>query len=183
MAFRGIRLMNVLRDNFQFLNYDFTKILEEQLEGIATGKANYKTLLGAVQKRLLGELDAFKAKVPVEFPCPKCSRGLILNPAKNKKSSPWWGCSGYNPDESGCDYMAEDADGKPGKTSGPVLSEFACTGCGKPLIHRVKEGQGGWSFFGCSGHKDGCQLSFPDKDGEPDLTAPRKPKAKAEADS
>lgn len=183
MAFRGIRLMNVLRDNFQFLNYDFTKILEEQLEGIATGKANYKTLLGAVHKRLQTELTAFQVKVPVEFPCPKCSRGLILNPAKNKKSSPWWGCSGYNQDESGCDYMAEDADGKPGKPSGPVLTEFACTGCGKPLIHRVKEGEGGWSFFGCSGHKEGCLLSFPDKNGEPDLTSPRKPKAKAEADS
>ncbi|MGP5486421.1 type I DNA topoisomerase [Pseudomonas helleri] len=181
MAFRGIRLMNVLRDNFQFLNYDFTKILEEQLEGLATGKANYKNLLGAVHKRLLGELEAFKAKVPVAYPCPKCSRGLTLNPAKNKKSSSWWGCSGYTQDDSGCDYMAEDADGKPGKTSGPILTEFACTGCGKPLIHRVKEGEGGWSFFGCSGHKNGCQLSFPDKNGEPDLTAPRVPKAKAEA--
>lgn len=183
MAFRGIRLMNALRDNFQFLNYDFTKILEEQLEGIATGKANYKTLLSAVDKRLNTEIAAFKTKVPVEFPCPKCSRGLVLNPAKNKKSSPWWGCSGYSPDENGCDYMAEDADGKPGKPSGPVLTEFSCTGCGKPLIHRVKEGEGGWSFFGCSGHKEGCQLSFPDKNGEPDLSSPRKPKAKAGAES
>lgn len=183
MAFRGVRLMNVLRDNFQFLNYDFTKILEEQLEGIATGKANYKTLLAAVHKRLQTELAAFKAKVPVEFPCPKCSRGLILNPAKNKKSSPWWGCSGYEADNSGCDYMAEDVDGKPGKPSGPVLTEFMCTGCGKPLVHRVKAGEGGWSFFGCSGHKEGCVLTFPDKDGEPDLSSPRMPKAKAEADS
>ncbi|WP_116893159.1 type I DNA topoisomerase [Pseudomonas savastanoi] len=182
MTFRGIRLMNVLRENFQFLNFDFTRILEEQLEGIATGKAHYKTLMAAVHKRLAAELDLFKSKVPVEFPCPECSRGLVLNPPKKKKGSAWWGCSGYNPEEKGCDYMAQDEDGKPGKRSGPVLTEFMCADCGKPLIHRTKEGEGGWSFYSCSGAPDGCVLTYPDKDGEPDLKAPRRPKPKPDSD-
>jgi DNA topoisomerase I len=123
--------MNVLRDNFQFLNYDFTKFWKNSLRVLRPAKQITKTSWAQYINACLASWEVFKAKVPVAYPCPKCSRGLTLNPAKNKKSSSWWGCSGYTQDDSGCDYMAEDADGKPGKISGPVLTEFACTGCGK----------------------------------------------------
>lgn len=173
---RGNRLINVIRANFKFIEFDFTKILETQLEAIATGKQTYKSLLGIVHKRLSDEINEFKSKVKVLHPCPKCGRGLLFNPA-TKKGSAWWSCSAYDPEGEGCDYHAQDADGEPGKAStGPTMTEYACGSCGKPLVHMVKEamdGEGGWQFFSCSGYKQGCKQSYPDREGQPDLTAPR----------
>lgn len=53
----------------------------------------------------------------------------------------------------------------------PALStQFACKTCGKPLVHRTKPGKNGYNFWGCSGYKDGCKTSYPDKSGKPDYT-------------
>lgn len=49
-------------------------------------------------------------------------------------------------------------------------SQFTCKTCGKPLIHRTKPGKNGYNFWGCSGYKDGCKTSYPDKSGKPDYT-------------
>lgn len=170
---RGQRLVKALQGRFKFIEYDFTRIAEEQLEAIEEGKTPYKGLISLIHGKLVTEIKEFKTSHPVAYPCPKCSRGLVLNLPKKKKDSAWWGCSGYLPDGSGCDYAAEDAEGSPGKSRAPDLTEFDCGSCGKPLIHRIKEGEGGWSFFSCSGFKDGCKQSYPDKEGQPDLASPK----------
>jgi DNA topoisomerase I len=176
---RGDRLIKVLKGNFKFLEYDFTRILEQQLEGVASGKTPYKGLVALIHDRLVGEIKEFKQNNPVQYPCPKCGRGLILNPGKKKKDAAWWGCSGYKSEDEaeGCDYMAADDSGKPGKSTRPQLTEHSCGTCSKPLILRVKEGADAWQFFGCSGRKDGCNQSYPEKDGEPDYSSPRIKKA------
>jgi DNA topoisomerase-1 len=52
------------------------------------------------------------------------------------------------------------------------LHEFAkaagllCPDCGKPVWHRVKEGKGGYDFWGCSGRPE-CQAKFVDANGKP----------------
>lgn len=47
--------------------------------------------------------------------------------------------------------------------------QYACPKCGKPLVHRVKPGKGGYDFWGCSGFRDGCKTSFDNKDDAPDF--------------
>jgi DNA topoisomerase-1 len=39
------------------------------------------------------------------------------------------------------------------------------------LVRRTKAGKGGWDFWGCSGYRaNGCQVSYPTKNGEPDFS-------------
>ncbi|AIC21829.1 DNA topoisomerase I [Pseudomonas chlororaphis] len=53
-------------------------------------------------------------------------------------------------------------------------SEFKCGKCGQGLVRRTKTGEGGWDFWGCSGYKGGCSVSYPAlKNGTPDFTKPR----------
>jgi DNA topoisomerase-1 len=55
------------------------------------------------------------------------------------------------------------------------LSEHKCPDCGKALRHMVKEGAGGYDFWGCSGYPD-CKSTFKDDGGQPG--AKNGPKAK-----
>ncbi|MDL4860732.1 DNA topoisomerase 3 [Halomonas elongata] len=48
------------------------------------------------------------AKPSSEHMCPKCGKGLVRRPGKNKGSH-WWGCSGFPK----CDFRAHDNNGKP----------------------------------------------------------------------
>lgn len=170
---RAVRLIKATKGKFKFLEYEFTRIAEEQLEAIAEGKTTFKALVSNVHGKLASEIADYQKNNPVAHPCPQCGRGLMLNTPPKKKDSPWWGCSGFSPEGDGCDYAAEDNNGAPGKSRAPELTEFECKSCNKPLIHRVKEGEGGWSFFSCSGYKSGCQQSYPDKNNAPDYTSPK----------
>lgn len=170
---RGIRLIRATKGKFKFLEYDFTRIAEDQLEAIAEGKTTFKALISNVHGKLVSEIAEYKKSTPVAHPCPKCGRGLMLNMPQKKKDSPWWGCSGFDPDGDGCDYAAEDNNGAPGKSRSPELSDFECKSCGKPLILRTKEGEGGWSFFSCSGYKAGCKQSYPESNGTPVYDSPK----------
>lgn len=111
---RGVRLIKALVGRFSFIEYNFTRILEEQLAGIEDGKTAYAKLVGLVSDRLSGEIDKFKEGQGIEHPCPSCGRGMFLNEGKKKKDPGWWGCSGYLPDNAGCNFTAADDDGKPG---------------------------------------------------------------------
>jgi len=65
--------------------------------------------------------------------------------------------------------MFPDNDGKPGQAKTPEVSSFVCPSCGKPLAHRVKEGAGGYNFWGCSGYKEGCKKSFKNAGNAPNI--------------
>jgi len=49
------------------------------------------------------------------------------------------------------------------KTS--ISTEYPCKRCGKPLVLREKKG--GYSFYGCSGFKEGCKTTYPNVNGKP----------------
>lgn len=53
------------------------------------------------------------------------------------------------------------------------IKKYPCPECGKPL-RRMKGAKG--FFWGCTGYKDGCKVSFSDKAGRPVLV-PKKPEA------
>lgn len=112
---RGKRLIKALTGRFSFVEYNFTRVLEEQLSGIESKTTTYPKLLGLIHDRLSNEIDRFKAEQPIAHPCPSCGRGLFINPGKTKKDPMWWACAGYAPEGKGCDYTAQDDNGTPGK--------------------------------------------------------------------
>lgn len=146
-----------------------TAVWEDRLEAIAQGGESLDAFL-AEQKKILPELLApILGDGRPAFPCPDC--GAALNRRKRKKDGSWfWGCTAY-PD---CTVILPDDNGKPGKARPkPVLSEYVCKACGKPLIKRT--GAKG-EFYGCSGYPT-CKKTYPvASGGAPDFEAKGKNK-------
>lgn len=167
----GEAVVSALVGKFAFIEFAFTQGMEEDLDAVAEGKAKY---LDAVRKFFASfdkELQAFQSALP-HYPCPDCGKPLVHRIKTGPQGYDFWGCSGFPDCKASC---FSDGD-KPGrrKSTGdkPPLSEHKCPDCGKPLIHRVKKGDGGYDFWGCSGFSrdgKGCKASFKDAGGKPDL--------------
>jgi len=158
----GELIVDSLVGKFEFLDLGFTREIEESLDRIALGEAGYKAVIAKVHDQLNRELSTLQVSATPKHPCPECGKPLRRIPGK---SGHFWGCSGH-PD---CSVTLPDEGGKPGQKKPVEVSNFACVKCGKPLIHRVKKGKGGYDFWGCSGFKEGCKASYEDKKGQPDF--------------
>lgn len=158
----GELIVDSLVGKFEFLDLGFTRDIEESLDRIALGEAGYKAVIAKVHDQLNRELSTLQVSATPKHPCPECGKPLRRIPGK---SGHFWGCSGH-PD---CSVTLPDEGGKPGQKKPVEVSNFACVKCGKPLIHRVKKGKGGYDFWGCSGFKEGCKASYEDKKGQPDF--------------
>lgn len=158
----GELIVDSLTGKFEFIDLGFTRDVEEDLDRIAQGEAGYKAVISKVYDQLKRELSTLQVSVTPKHPCPECGKSLRRIPGK---SGHFWGCSGH-PD---CSVTLPDEGGKPGQRKPQEVSSFACAKCGKPLVHRVKKGKGGYDFFGCSGFKDGCKTSYENKNGAPDF--------------
>lgn len=163
----GETIVDALVGKFAFIELPFTKAVEAELDQIAAGSTRYQTVVSAMHGRLEKEMDALQVSPSnvgtPQHPCPECSSPMRRIKGK---SGFFWGCSRH-PE---CKTTLPDSNGKPGLRQAATLSEHACPTCGKPLVHRKKEGKGGYDFWGCSGFKDGCKQSFPNAAGKPDLT-------------
>lgn len=170
----GEIVVDALRGHFGFLDYSYTQGMEESLDALAAGKVPYVEVMRQFHTSLEAELKGFVSLT--SHACPACGKPLrrITKPAsKNDRGYDFWGCSGY-PD---CSATFANAGDKPGerleaRQKAPV-SNYQCPKCKKPLIHRIKEGAGGYDFWGCSGFPK-CKESFPDAGGQPAFDAKRK---------
>lgn len=155
----GEKLISHLAGNFDFLNYDFTKNMEDRLDDIAEGKSDYLTMVSGTNTLLEKEIGAFVKNAGLG--CPDCGR-LLRRVARYN----FWGCSGYNDSDKPCKSTFRDDNGKPGEKQEPQpLSEHNCPDCGRPLRHVVK-----YNFWGCSGYKDSdkpCKSTFHNDNGKP----------------
>ncbi|QHC91333.1 type I DNA topoisomerase [Pseudomonas chlororaphis] len=117
---------------FTFLELNFTRELERDLDRIAQGQDTYRSVIAKLHQRLEDELSSQRGRpsVPMQMTTP---------------------------------------------TAATIQSsEFKCGKCGQGLVRRTKTGEGGWDFWGCSGYKGGCSVSYPAlKNGTPDFTKPR----------
>lgn len=156
----GELIVDALVDKFEFMDLGFTREVEKDLDRIAHGQAGYKAVISKVYSQLVQEMSLHGQATAPKFPCPECGKPLRRILWKGKY---FWGCSGH-PD---CSAMLPDVNGIPGAKIQQESSHFVCPKCSKPLIHRVKEGNGGYDFWGCSGFKDGCKTSYDNKDGAP----------------
>lgn len=159
----GELVVDSLCGKFEFIDLGFTRDVEQELDRIAQGETVFKAVIQRVYEKLQGELSTLELTATPKHPCPEC--GKSLRRIKGK-SGFFWGCAGH-PD---CSVTLPDEAGKPGQRKPLAVSNFACAKCGRPLAHRVKKGKGGYDFFGCTGFKEGCKESYPNKSGKPDFT-------------
>lgn len=112
----GKLLIDCLTGKFRFVEYDYTRELEQELDDIASGKAAYLTVVSAVDQQLqteLAQLHIAPQFPPAEprvsggatstsapegaIPCPKCKAGHLRRP--NGKD--FYGCDQYR---AGCTF-------------------------------------------------------------------------------
>ncbi len=130
------------------LDVEYTARMEEQLDDIEKGKADYAgTLADFYQKfkkdlkRAAKEMPNFKEGLPTGVKCDKCAIGDMVE--KAGKFGIFLACSRY-PD---CDNTKEL---EPADTSTEELDE-TCENCGKPMA--VKRGRFGM-FLACTGYPE-----------------------------
>jgi DNA topoisomerase-1 len=130
------------------LDVEYTARMEEQLDEIEKGKADYKgTLADFYQKfkkdlkRAAKEMPNFKEGQPTGITCDKCGEGEMVE--KAGKFGIFLACSRY-PD---CDNTKEL---EPADAPTEELDE-TCENCGRPMV--VKRGRFGM-FLACTGYPE-----------------------------
>lgn len=93
---------------------DMTAIWFEQMKEIQNMDDVYQfvdIMMKQVVTPLVTKLKTTKLKVTT-YDCPKCGRFMRRMPAKEGNGY-WWGCSGYDDEESPCKHTMDDVEGKP----------------------------------------------------------------------
>ncbi|MDG4868604.1 type I DNA topoisomerase (plasmid) [Guyparkeria sp. 1SP6A2] len=149
----------LVKAGFSFVGLDYTKGMEAELDGIASGESRFREVVGGLYSQLEDEMKRLKVDAAPQYPCPEC--GKALRRRKGQKGF-FWGCSGY-PE---CKTTLPDAKGKPGERKAAEVSDVPCPKCGGKLVHRVKKGRKGYDFWGCSNFPK-CDASYENKGGKP----------------
>ena len=144
----------------RILDLKFTSRMEEQLDEIETGNANYVQVLSEFWSDFSEALQKAAKDMPQQKAvetgeaCPKCGKPLIR--LFRRTGEPFIGCSAYKPEDGGCKYI-KPSEGELDLTSlnlGPIHCPF----CGKPVVER--RGPRG-VFLGCSGYDKDDPTSCP----------------------
>src|SRR3972149_10021536 len=145
------RVVNKFLTNYftQYVDYEFTAHLEDQLDEIARGKNKFLKLMKAFWQPFKKLVDSRGENVKredvtqeiLEDKCPKCGKPLILRLGKKGR---FIGCSGY-PE---CDYTA-NVDKEKNVIETEVVADRVCPDCNSPL--HIKVGRYG-KFIGCSNY-------------------------------
>ncbi len=147
----GLIITDLLIKSFDdILDVEYTRSLEEDLDRIEQGKADYKGTLTTFYKKFKKdlakagkEMQNLKEGIKTEEICDRCGKGMVI---KVGKFGPFVACSGY-PD---CTNTRELENSEPGADSDETQDEI-CENCGKPMV--VKRGRFG-QFFACTGYPE-----------------------------
>ena len=113
------KILSKFLDGFfnQFVDYEFTAGLEEQLDQITESKLQWKEtlreFLQILNKRLklveeksitevIDKINEFSPEILKEKKCPKCDNGELT--IKFAFTGPFIGCTNYKKDSNGCKY-------------------------------------------------------------------------------
>ena len=152
------RIVNkFLTEHFtQYVDYDFTAHLEDDLDAISRGEMDWKKTMQVFWepfKKLVDDKDKSVDRKDVtheqlDEKCPKCGGNLAIRLGRRGR---FVGCNNY-PE---CDYtrnVGEDANAEP-----EVIEGRKCPECNSDLI--IRHGRYG-KFIGCSGYPD-CRYIEP----------------------
>jgi DNA topoisomerase-1 len=136
----------------QYVDYDFTAKLEDDLDAVARGEEAWKPLLAKFWKPFIEQVKDVDKNVQrkdvtqeaIDEKCPKCGAGLSIRLGKRGR---FIGCTRY-PE---CDYTRNiQEDGAPANTAEvEVVEGRVCPECQHPL--HIKKGKYG-RFIGCSNY-------------------------------
>lgn len=152
----GALVVDQLCGRFSFIDYEFTKNIEDVLDAIAVGKKQYVDVVKMIDEKLDAELSSLpqveqtKSNVQVtEFKCGACDKPLAKRPGKT--GGHYFACTGY-PD---CKQTYAEHEGKPffGKTHG-------CPECDGTMEQKAGK-------FGLYWKCGSCSINRPDDDGKP----------------
>jgi DNA topoisomerase-1 len=147
----GMIITDLLIKSFDdILDVEYTRNLEEDLDRIEQGKADYKGTLSSFYKKFKKdlaragkEMQNLKEGIKTEEVCDRCGKGMVI---KVGKFGPFVACSGY-PD---CTNTRELEKSEPNADVDDTQDE-TCENCGKPMV--VKRGRFG-QFLACTGYPD-----------------------------
>ena len=93
----GEKIVSGLCGHFSFIEYDFTRNMEQSLDDIAEGKADYRAVIASAHNQLSREVQEF-AKTTGKV-CGKCGKPMVHRVKKagkdGKDGCDFWGCTGW----------------------------------------------------------------------------------------
>ncbi len=170
----GIRVSDFLIEaNFCFIDLEFSKNLEHDLDCIARGDCEKLNILSCFWDRLKSDLENAKKireeKSKTDYKCKKCSDGYLE--LKHSRWGPFYTCTNRTNKEIKCDYKCDvGKNGIPKEKEKKEVeineSTFDCSNCGEKLLIRLNK-RGG-EYLGCRnfGKSTGCKGFFNSESGE-----------------
>ncbi|WP_136513671.1 type I DNA topoisomerase [Geomonas edaphica] len=146
----GMVVSDLLTNHFnQYVDYNFTANLEEELDMVSRGEKQWRPLLHEfwgpfINLLKLKEGEVSKSDLTTEATdevCPECGKPLVVKLGKFGK---FFACSGY-PE---CRYIRR-LDKETGEVAEPVVSDEVCDKCGSKML--IKEGRFG-KYLACSAY-------------------------------
>ena len=146
-----VRLL--LTCKFSFMNYDFTRDVEDKLDDIALGKTDYFSVISVLNKQLQLEVDELMKHPENNLQIHSClACGSELKRMGGKLGKFLWSCT-----KEGCNQMYSDHQGKP-------LLGKACPECGGIIKRFARKDKKGYVWF-CQ--EEACKKCFEDSKGNP----------------
>lgn len=151
----GELVIKALEGNFSFLDIEYTRSMELQLDSIAQGLSSYKDLVKDCYKTVEKEVAAMTFAGQT-YKCPSCERPL----KRIGTANPFWGCTGYS--DGTCKETYPDDNGVP--YFHPATALYKCTVCCASPLKRIKRKNGKWAWIGVDPK---CRSFYDEKNGKP----------------
>ena len=148
----GMVVNDLLTAHFsQYVDYNFTAGLEEQLDQVSRGEKQWKPLLREFWNPFISLLKQKEGEVKkddltsetLDESCPECGKPLAIKLGKRGK---FVACTGF---KEGCKYTRNLENSTAEETAEPELSDEKCDKCGQPML--IKSGRYG-KYLACSGY-------------------------------
>jgi len=154
-----------------YVDYDFTARLEDDLDAVSRGEAEWVPLLEQFWRPFKERIDHTQETVkrsdvtqePIAETCPKCGGPLSIRLGRNGR---FIGCTHY-PE---CDYTRDLNADKAAAEPKEVIEGRVCPDCGSAL--EVKNGRYG-KFIGCSGYPKCKHIESLERPEDTGVTCPK----------
>ena len=145
----GVLVTDLLTKSFEdILDVEYTREMEDLLDKIEAGRADYRGTLASFYKKFSADLEEAVVEMPnvkgdglpSDETCDKCGSPMVV---KVGRFGLFLACSTYPDCQNTREHEKTEA--------GPDAQEEICENCGKPMV--VKRGRFG-QFLACSGYPD-----------------------------